>query len=229
MFSVAIGEYLPRRTLGAQLVNHVQEPRRRHDRDGSVSRRRAAAQRKRSSTRRYPISCDGPTSRRPRRDGPTSPWVIGVLVVGFISGFSLGAWQVGVLSFSGLLIVVSGWIAFRVRTTCGVANIKGGFCKRSTRGILFGCRKDHFWEKIFAWSRYLGAAYIADKMHISLPALSAPSERPRDDVPSPRERETVTNHEACSHGKRDVAMFYLTIIQTLATIVGTIIAIQSLR
>lgn len=154
---------------------------------------------------------------------------MGVLIVGFISGFSLGAWQVGLLSFSGLLIVVSGWIAFRVRTTCGVANIRGGFCKRSTRGILFGCRKDHFWEKIFAWSRYLGAAYIADKMHVTLPALAVPGEQPSEGIPSQKGRKPVTNYEGRSDGKRDVAMFYLTLIQTLATIVGTIIAIQSLR
>jgi hypothetical protein len=142
--------------------------------------------------------------------------------VGFIAGFGYGAWQIGLLGLSGLFIAFGGWMAFRVRTTCGVANRRGGLCRRPTRGILFGCRKDHYWEKVFAWSRYVGVARLATKLKIDLPVFGHGA---LDDY----QQRCARPQDVQEHSRRDIAMFYMAIIQTLTAIIGTVIAILALK
>ena len=94
-------------------------------------------------------------------------WAPPDLTLGFVSG----AWQLGVLSLSALLVMISCWMAFRVRTECGVRTLRGGLCERPTRGILFGCRQNHHWEKVLSWSAYLGVAQLAAKLNLRLTAF----------------------------------------------------------
>jgi hypothetical protein len=117
--------------------------------------------------------------------------------------------------------MISCWMAFRVRTECGVRKIGGGLCERPTRGILFGCRKDHYWEKVLSWSAHLGVAQLAAKLNLQLTAF---------EVPEPDGQENPTPQPGNGrHAKRDTAMFYMSVIQTLTAIIGTYLAALSVH
>ena len=51
---------------------------------------------------------------------------------------------------SVVLMIISWIIAMELPTKCGVTTTKGGRCKLDAKGIIFGCRRWHFWEKAHA-------------------------------------------------------------------------------
>lgn len=48
------------------------------------------------------------------------------------------------------LMILSWIVAMKIPSTCGVTTVKGGRCTRDTKGVIFGCRRDHYWEKALA-------------------------------------------------------------------------------
>lgn len=107
-------------------------------------------------------------ARRKRRP---SSWLLLFFLVLIIVGIATGHWQPVLAGCSGAVAMVSSWILFKNVVICDVnRRSRPGFCTRPVKGALFGCG-DHHWEKVAAWSRYLGAGYAARTMRITLPIL----------------------------------------------------------
>jgi hypothetical protein len=144
-----------------------------------------------------------------------------------------------------MLVMASAWILFRNVVVCDVKRrSRPGFCERRVKGALFGC-KDHYWEKVAAWSRCFGAGYPARKMHVSLPILRWQAET--HSAPQSR-RETSTSgmamgadpagagNSATGDAPREAkdftpsipmqaTSFYITILSGAATIAGLALSI----
>jgi hypothetical protein len=122
-----------------------------------------------------------------------------------------------------LLAMIVFWCAFRVRTKCGVIKQKGGTCGNGTRGILMGCKQYHYWDKFFAWSRFLGLAPAVTRAGVTVPRLGSASSSNVAVMHSGTPAAAPTKSD-----RREVLTFYCTIISTIGTIVGTVVAIIAL-
>lgn len=106
-----------------------------------------------------------------RRKAHPSAWVVVICLLFVALGAATRQWQEILTGATGILAMTFIWIAFRYVVYCDVnRKNKPGFCERRIKGALFGCN-DHYWEKVIAWTRYLGTGYIARMMHITLPIL----------------------------------------------------------
>ena len=106
-----------------------------------------------------------------RRKARPSKWIVGVLLVIIAYGIGSERWQPLLLGIGGITTMFFGWLAFRSVVICDVKNrTKAGFCPNPVRGALFGCGRHH-WDKVLAWSRYLGTGVIARVLHAQLPLL----------------------------------------------------------
>jgi hypothetical protein len=107
-------------------------------------------------------------ARKKRRP---SKWLLLFFLVLIVAGSAEDQWQPILAGCSGIVAMVSFWVLFKNVVICDVNRRSGsGFCTRRIKGAFFGCG-DHHWEKVAAWSRYLGTGYVARKMHIDLPIL----------------------------------------------------------
>src|ERR1700733_363268 len=98
-----------------------------------------------------------------------------VIVLTFLCLLLIGAvfrrWELILSGLGGLMTMFFGWLAFRNVVRCDVKKrSKPGYCTRPIKGALFGCG-DHHWEKVLAWSRYIGMGYVARVLHTDLPIL----------------------------------------------------------
>lgn len=165
------------------------------------------------------------------RKQTVSNWIVGFLLLALISALLRKQWLSALACTGWLTVLALCWIAFRLRTKCGVIGRKGGPCARGTRGIFFGCKKDHYWEKPFAWSRYLGVGALMSKIGIEVPALGV-SDRPPETLaswsPSPDMRTHGKTMASGGEHNREIITFYCTVVSTIATIVGTFAALAAL-
>jgi hypothetical protein len=97
-------------------------------------------------------------------------------------------------------------------------------------GMLFGCDR-HGWDKVMAWSRYLGAGYLARCLHLdTFPILrfQMPNDRQVRAFTSLTEPDLVARHTASKGNQptvdinKQIVLYYVTIITAIATVVGTV-------
>jgi hypothetical protein len=141
-------------------------------------------------------------------------------------------WRPILAGVGGLGLMLCGWLAFRMTVACDVktkTKTKTGYCTHQVNGLLFGCG-DHHWDKVLAWSRYLGTGYLARWLHVyNFPVLRfqvahQPAPKMVAVIPDgtaaashvPVESEPVTTGET-----KQVALFYIAVISCAATVAGT--------
>lgn len=173
-------------------------------------------------------------ARKKRRP---SKWILLLFIVLIFSGITTHHWEQILAGCSGVMAMVSAWILFRNVVRCDVKNrSKSGFCTHEIKGALFGCG-EHHWDKVAAWSRYLGTGYIARLVHVPLPYLrwqegrvAPPQIGPRFAAP-PREgtvrlKQPAPTNSVKTEGtytpsiRTQAASFYVTFFSGLATIAG---------
>jgi hypothetical protein len=169
-----------------------------------------------------------------RRKQHPSAWLLLFFLVLIVGGASTDRWREVMTGCSGVLVMFSTWMLFRNVVHCDVSNkSQPGFCGHRIKGALFGCN-DHYWDKVIAWSRYLGTGYVARMMHIPLPILRWQA----DAVSAPRTAAATTNPGATELGHpspegsmkaketytpsipMQATNFYITVFSGVATIVG---------
>jgi hypothetical protein len=177
-------------------------------------------------------------ARRRRRKMRISPWLVLTAVALIIIGIASHQWAPALTGALGLVTLVLAWFAFQYRVSCDVKNAtKPGFCNRSIRGALFGCG-DHYWEKVWAWSRYLGTAQAARLVHVDLPILrwqvTSHPEPPHPVTLPPADTEASFQMSSAPSAKikefspppaLQALTLYVTLAGGLATIIGLIISI----
>jgi hypothetical protein len=156
--------------------------------------------------------------------------VLAVLCVAAIGiGVAASDWRPILAGVGGLCLMASAWMAFRLTVDCDVKNYsKPGFCTHKVKGTLLGCG-DHHWEKLAAWSRYLGTGYVARWLHLRyFPILRFQAVRERvpemvavtpDGASIPADRPLETS-PAPGDERRQVALFYFQAISCVATVAG---------
>jgi hypothetical protein len=159
-----------------------------------------------------------------------SRWLAGLCLFAIGAGLYRDDWRPILAGIGGLSLMLSAWLAFRVTVPCDVKNhTKPGFCTHPTRGLLFGCQ-DHGWEKVAAWSRYLGTGYLARRLHLhDFPILRFQATR----QPAPEMAAvapdgltiaapvSVAPKRVTPDESKQVALFYIAVISCVATVAGT--------
>lgn len=85
-------------------------------------------------------------SRRQKDD--LLSWAMIIIIGAFvISAFQNHDLLKIALIASIVLMILSWLVAMELPTRCGVATRSGQPCRLSARGIIFGCKQYHFWEK----------------------------------------------------------------------------------
>jgi hypothetical protein len=74
------------------------------------------------------------------------------LIVAVIAAFVISAFRDHdvlkiALIVSVVLMIISWIVAMELPTKCGVTTVRGGRCKLDAKGVIFGCRRWHRWEK----------------------------------------------------------------------------------
>jgi hypothetical protein len=181
-----------------------------------------------------------------RRKSRPSRWVI-VICLGFIvAGTASHHWEELLTGVSGIIAMFFMWVAFRHVVRCDVKRkTKPGFCERQIKGALFGCN-DHYWDKVLAWTRYLGAGYLARMLHITLPILrwqagvAAPPTPSSPSEPAPRvafasvsssatRQEPARTQQVYSPSPAIQAIsIYVALISVIATVAGLALSIIEL-
>ena len=181
-----------------------------------------------------------------RKKAHPSRWLVGFLGFLVADGIYMRDWRPSLAGVGGIAVLICLWLAFRMTVKCDVKNhTKPGFCTRDHKGMLFGCQ-DHGWDKVFAWSRYLGVGYFLrwlniegfpimrfQAQHVDRRATEALDPCSADladqDVP---ELATLFGNasgaDQTSSVDRQVVVFYMTAISTLATVVGTVATVIEL-
>jgi len=59
-------------------------------------------------------------------------------------------WYKAALFFSISFLIPSWFLAIRLPTKCGVTTVKGRPCQNPATGVIFGCKRLHRWDKVFA-------------------------------------------------------------------------------
>jgi len=124
--------------------------------------------------------------------------------------------------------MLSAWLAFRMTVPCEVRNkTRPGFCTHPVNGLLFGCG-DHHWEKVLAWSRYLGTGVLARQLRLhNFPVLRFQASRQAvpDLVPvgvaMPPPDTVAVESGTTAAERQQVLLFYFTAISCVAAVVGT--------
>lgn len=176
-------------------------------------------------------------ARKKRRP---SSWLLLFFFILIIAGAAKDQWPPILAGCSGIVAMISFWVLFRNVVICDVnRRSRPGFCERQIKGAFFGCG-DHHWEKVAAWSRYLGTGYISKMMHIDLPILrwqvgdvSVPQARlrPGHSGTRPGEATAEMRQPAPAAGAKteetytpsiavQATNFYVTFFSGLATVAG---------
>lgn len=90
----------------------------------------------------------GRGGRGNKKDDHLIAWVV-LIVVGLyvFYVFVNRDWLKIVLFTLAVLTALSWFIGMQLETRCGVTTRSGGACRLQARGVIFGCRRYHFWEK----------------------------------------------------------------------------------
>lgn len=174
-----------------------------------------------------------------RRKARPSRWIAGVFIVCIAYGIGAERWQPLLFGIGGVSTMFFGWLAFRGVVPCDVKNrSKPGFCTNPVKGALFGCGK-HDWDKVLAWSRYLGLGVVARMLHIQLPILrwQAAGDQPRPAMPRAGRlsyRQPAPSNPANTDSEYTPSPFvqacniYVGLVSGLATIAGLGLSIAEL-
>ena len=159
-----------------------------------------------------------------------SRWLAGLCLCLIGDGVYRDDWRPILAGIGGLSLMLSAWLAFRLTVPCDVKNrTKQGFCTHPTKGLLFGCQ-DHGWDKVLAWSRYLGTGHLARWLHLhDFPILRFQVARqPAPEMVSVApDGATITapvsaqTKRLTSDESKQVALFYIAVISCVATVAGT--------
>lgn len=86
--------------------------------------------------------------RKRKKDDHLIAWVV-LLVIGLyvFYVFANQDWLKIVLFTLVALTALSWFIGMRLETHCGVTTRSGDACRLQAHGVIFGCRRYHFWEK----------------------------------------------------------------------------------
>lgn len=173
-------------------------------------------------------------ARKKRRP---SKWIFLFFTILIFTGTVTRHWEQILAGCSGITVMVSAWILFRNVVYCDVKNrSKAGFCTHQIKGALFGCG-EHQWDKVAAWSRYLGTGYIARLIHVQLPYLRWQANRAAPvqfgphfatssgagtmNLKQPAPAASVETQGTYSPSIRtQAASFYVTFVSGVATIAG---------
>lgn len=170
-----------------------------------------------------------------RRKSRPSAWIVLICILLIGGGIATETWQPSLIGFGALVTLFFGWIAFRNTVYCDVKRrTRAGYCEHRIKGALFGCG-DHYWDKVLAWSRYLGAGYIARKLHVELPTLRWQAGLP------PRQPRVVMNSGVTSDTQKETqeqytpspfiqgVCIYAALVSSLATVAALGVSIATVH
>jgi hypothetical protein len=152
------------------------------------------------------------TDREKRRDTLLAWW-------GAIATLLVLAWQIGELQLWVLPVLT--WVLYELcycPTTCGVETVRGHPCRKRTRGRLYACAAEPS-HRGLKWEAIKGLMGIRKS---AAPPIRTAAQNTRP----PQTTGSVAAPGPATLDPRQSAMFYLTVVATIAGVIQTIWALK---